>query len=156
MSGKPYVLAFRLDGPIEAGDVIWSPAAAVNITKGQALIDDGSGFATNTPITAFAATFIGIAGADCSNSAGAAGDLSVMVIKPNPKLYFWVPNGSATVAAATDRGEVIDLKSATTVDVTDNTLVSFGFEVVEIDISTAALAANAGGFVKGRFMPQPQ
>lgn len=156
MGARPFFTGgFRLDGPIETGDIVYMPQAAVKITKGQVLFDDGNGFATNVG-TAFAATFEGIAGADSDNSAGAAGALSVMTIKPNSDNIFWVPNGVATVAAATDRGEIIDLHSNSTVDVTDNAVVAWGFVVDEIDISTEALAANAGGFVKGRFWPQPQ
>lgn len=156
MGARPYFTGgFRLDGPIENGDIVYMPQAAVKVTKGQVAFDDGSGFTTNVG-TAFAATFQGVYGADSDNSAGIAGALSAMIIKPNSKNLFWVPNGVATVAAATDRGEIIDLHSNSTVDVTDNTVVAWGFVVDEIDISAEALANNAGGFVKGRFWPQPQ
>ncbi len=150
MSLKPYQTSgFRCDGPLEAGDVVYLTAAAVTIAKGDALHDDGAGLVTNAT-TAFAATFMGVAGADCASGG------SCMVIRPNPKLAFIVPNASATVAAATDVGESVDLEAVNTIDVTDNTLVEWGFRIVEIDISTAALAAKAGGFVKGYFEKQPQ
>lgn len=150
MGARPYQTSgFRCDGPLEAGDVVYIDAAAVTIAKGDALHDDGSGKVTNA-VTAFAATFMGIAGADCASGG------SCMVIRPNPKLAFWVPNASVTVAAATDVGESVDLEAVNTIDVTDNTLVEWGFRIVEIDISTAALAAKAGGYVKGYFEKQPQ
>ena len=150
MALKPYnTTGFRLDSPIEAGDVCYITAAAVTIAKGDALHDNGSGLVTNAT-TAFAATFMGIAGADCASGG------SCMVIRPNPRLAFIVANASATVAAATDVGESVDLEAVNTIDVTDNTLVEWGFRIVEIDISAAALAAAAGGFVKGYFEKQPQ
>jgi hypothetical protein len=140
---------FRLDGPLEAGDVMYVTAAAVTILKGDALHDNGSGLVTNAT-TAFAATFMGIAGADCASGG------NCMVIRPNPKLAFWVPNASGTVAAATHVGTSVDLENCDDIDVTDNTLVEWGFRIVEIDISALALAANAGGYVKGYFEKQPQ
>lgn len=150
MGAKPYQTSgFRLDSPLEQGDVVYITAAAVTIAKGDALHDDGSGLVTNA-VTAFAATFMGIAGADCVSGG------TCMVIRPNPNKAFWVPNASGTVAAATDVGETVDLEACNTIDVTDNTLVEWGFRIVEIDISAAALAAKAGGYVKGYFEKQPQ
>ena len=147
---------FRLDEPACKCTIDSRPAAAVAITKGQALHDDGSGFVTNT-VTAFAATFVGIAVEDCDNSAGAAGDLQVLVYLPSTQARFWVPNVVAgTVAARTDVGEICDLETAKGIDVTDNTVVAWGFYVDDIDISTKALAANSGGFCLGRLLPQPQ
>ena len=149
-----YKNGFRLASPLEANGLQSKPAAAVNIVKGQALFDDGAGFATNT-VTAFSVLFLGVAAANCDNSAGAAGDLNVSVIPPLPQYSFWVKNNSATVAAATDRNEIVDLDSNDDIDVTDNTVIGWGFIIDEIDISTAALAAAAGGFVKGRFLANP-
>lgn len=148
--GRPYWnTGFRLDGPIETGDIVDMPAAAVTIAKGDALHDNGSGLVTNA-VTAFAATFMGIAAEDCSPGG------TCKVIRPNPKNAFWVPNASATVAAATDVGETVDLEAVNTIDVTDNTVVEWGFRIVEIDTSASALAAKAGGFVRGYFEKQPQ
>lgn len=152
MSATPYQSSgFRLDGPLEAGDTYQATLAAVTVAKGDALHDNGSGLATNAT-TAFAGTFMGIAG-----EAGTSGG-SIMVIRPNPKLSFWVPNASATVAAQTDIGESVDLggSSCNKIDVTDNTLVEWGLRIVEIDISALALTANAGGYVRGYFEKQPQ
>lgn len=131
----------------------WMPQAAVNITKGQALFDNGSGYVTNVG-TAFAATFLGIAAADSDNSAGSNGDVSIPVILPLPGRKFWVKNESATVAAQTDVGEIVDLESNDGIDVTDTTCTSWGFRVDEIDISSDAVAAAAGGFVMGSFVKQ--
>lgn len=152
MGARPYQTSgFRCDGPLEAGDVVYITAAAVTIVKGDALHDNGSGLVTNAT-TAFAGTFMGIAGADCASGG------SCMVIRPNPKLAWWVPNASATVAATTDVGESVDLggSSCNKIDVTDNTLVEWGLRIVEIDISAQAVAAVTGGFVKGYFEKQPQ
>lgn len=129
------------------------PAAAVSITKGQALFDDGSGYVTNVG-TAFAATFVGIAAANVDNSAGDAGDLNAFVISPDMNYRFKVKNESVTVIAQTDVGEIVDLESNDGVDVTDTTTTSWGFRIDKIDISAGALAANAGGFAIGRFVKQ--
>lgn len=151
MGGTPYQAAgFRLDSPLEAGDIVYKTAAAVTILKGEALHDDGAGLVTNA-VTALAATFAGIAGADCASGG------SCMVIVPNSKNSFWVPVATnTTLAAITDVGEIVDLEAAGTVDLTDNTLVAWGFVVDEIDVSAAAVAASSKGYVKGRFWPQPQ
>lgn len=147
---RPYqATGFRLDSPLEQGDVVYITAAAVTIVKGDALHDNGAGLVTNAT-TAFAATFMGIAGADCASGA------SCMVIRPNPTKAWWVPNASVTVAATTDVGETVDLEAVNTIDVTDNTVVEWGLRIVEIDITAAALSANAGGYVKGYFEKQPQ
>ena len=153
MGSKPYAAGFRLDGPVQSGDVSSMLAAAVNIAKGDMLVDDGSGFLTNAGITAFVDGAMYIAIEDCSNSGGAAGDLSVLCIPINlSKNSWWARNESATVAAATDRGEVVDLESEDGIDVTDVTLVAYGFMIEEIDISAAAVAACTGGYVRGRFI----
>lgn len=147
----PYqATGFRLDGPLENGDVDYCTAAAVTIKKGDAIHDDGAGLATNA-VTAFAATFKGIAGADCASGG------QCMIIKPLPKNVFWVAvDTGTTLAAITDIGEILDLQACNTVDTTDNTVVAWGFTVEDIDVSAEAIAASALGFVKGRFWPQPQ
>lgn len=148
---------FHLDGPIDANGLLYKKAAAVAIKKGDALHDDGSGYATNA-ITAFAATFLGVAAEDCANSAGAAGDLSVAIIPPLPHYRFWVCNSvTGTQLAQTDVNETVDLEECNTIDCTDNTVVGWGFQIDEIDISAEALAADGeaaadGGFAKGRFV----
>lgn len=152
MGARPYIVnGFRLDGPLEAGDTYQATLAAVTVAKGEALHDNGAGLATNAT-TPLAATFMGIAGEPGTSGA------SIMVIRPNQKLSFWVANSSATVAAQTDIGETVDLGSGVVnkIDVTDNTVVEWGLRIVEIDISAPALAANAGGFVRGFFEKQPQ
>lgn len=152
MNGKIYALnGFRLVTVLDANGLNYAPQAAVAITKGQVLFDDGAGFATNVG-TAFAATFMGIAMADSDNSGGAAGDVTIAYRVPQPHDRWMVKNESATVAAATDRGEIIDLDSNDGVDVTDVTCVSWGFFVEAIDISSDATTAIAGGFVIGRFV----
>lgn len=151
MGLTPYqTTGFRCVEPLQSGDVVYKTAAAVTIAKGDALHDDGAGLVTNA-VTALAATFAGIAGADCASGG------QCMVIVPNSRLSFVVAVGTGTtLAAITDVGEIVDLEACNTVDVTDNTLVAWGFVVDEIDVSTAAVAASSKGFVKGRFWPQPQ
>ena len=153
MGGTPYVDGFRLDGPIETGDCVSMPAAVVNIARGDILVDNGNGYITNASITAFVDGGIYVAAENCDNSGGSLGTLNDLCIPVQiTKNRYWVPNESATVAAQTDIGEVVDLESEDGIDVTDTTNVSTGFLIEEIDISAAAVAVKAGGFVKGRFI----
>lgn len=154
-----YILGFRLLSPLEADGLAWRKAAAVAIVKGQAIFDDGDGYATNTA-TAFAQTFQGVAAASVDNSGGSVGDLDVPIIPPRPNYKFIVQNESATQIAQTDVGEIVDLESADGIDVTDTTCVHWGFQVDKIDITTEALAADGvavtgGGFAIGRFLQTP-
>ena len=149
-----YLNGFRLVSPAYC-NIVSLPAAAVNIAKGECMFDNGAGFVTNVGV-AFAATFEGIALEPVDNSAGAAGDLNVLVVLPTSETSFWVGNDSATVAAQTDVGEMVDLETNHSIDVTDETLVSWGFRIEFVDISTAALSAKAGGWARGRILPQPQ
>lgn len=147
-----YFLGFQCVSTIKQDGLVWRELDAVSVAKGDILIDNGSGYATNASITAFAATFLGVAAADVDNSGGSAGDLNVPIIPPRREYVFWVPNESGTVAAQTDIGEVIDLESEDGVDVTDTTCTAYGFQVDDIDISANAVAAATGGFVRGRFI----
>ena len=87
-----------------------------------------------------------------------AGSANMAVIKPNSNKFFWAPVLSAAVVTIAAVGTKVDLYSTTAigVDLTDTTLASWGFEVIDYDDSTLAVAANAAGFVKGRFLQQPQ
>lgn len=153
MGARPYMDGFRLDGPIETGDAVLLPIAAVNISRGDILIDNAAGYLTNAAITAFSDVAHYVAIDNGTNSAGAAGDVSILCVPISiAKNRFWVPNNSATVAAQTDVGEVIDLDSEDDVDVTDTTCIAWGFLVEEIDISAAAIAVKTGGYIKGRFL----
>ena len=147
-----YTTGFRLVSELDGSGLLHYPAAAVSITKGQALFNDTNGYATNAN-TAFDENFLGVAAETVDNSGGSAGDLDVAIIPPLPQYKFWVPNGSATKAAAADRGEMVDLEANSTIDVTDTTIDTWGFMIDEIDISTEALAATTigTGFVKGSF-----
>jgi len=80
------------------------------------------------------------------------------VIKPQPNKFFWAPVKSAALVTIAAVGTMVDLYSTTGigVDLTDTTLASWGFEIIDYDDSTLAVAANTYGFVKGRFLQQPQ
>ncbi len=155
-NGLPYVASgFRLDGSVAEGDVFWyTQAISITITAGDAL-KFVSGEVTNASFTQFAATFAGVALITQTSSATTAA-FTIPVIKPNAQKLFWVPVGSAVLVTLAAVGTVVDLKTNHSIDLTDTTLSSWGFEIVDIDLSTLAIAANSTGFVKGRFMPQPQ
>lgn len=156
-NGLPYVPSgFRLDGPIEEGDIVWYGQTAAAITQGQAV-----GYSSGNVQAlggAFGATFRGIALFAQDNTGGVAGAVQMAVIKPNPNKFFWAPVKSATLVTVAAVGTMVDLYSTTGigVDITDTTLASWGFEIIDYDDSTLAQAANAAGFVKGFFKQQPQ
>lgn len=156
-NGLPYIPSgFRLDGTIDEGDVMWyGQANNTTITQGQAL-KTAAGLVT--PIaSAFVAGFVGFA-LFAQVTTNVTPTVQMAVIKPNPTKFFWAPVLSAVAVTIAAVGTVVDLFSTTGigVDITDTTLASWGFEIVDFDASTLALAANPGGFVKGRIMPQPQ
>ena len=156
-SGLPYVPSgFRLDGPIEEGDIVWYGQTAAAITQGQAL--GYSGGYVQALGGAFGSTFKGIALFAQDNTGGTIGGVSMAVIKPQPNKFFWAPVLSATAVTVAAVGTMVDLYSTTGigVDITDTTLASWGFEIIDWDASTLAVAANTAGFVKGRFLQQPQ
>lgn len=148
-----YCDGFMLIGPA-THTVCLDVAASISIAKGDILTDNGSGYLTNGSITAFVETSkYYVALEPCDNSSGSAGDLKVICVPCDiAENQFWVPNESATVAAQTDIGEIVDLESEDGIDVTDTTVKALGFLIDGIDISTKAVAANTGGYVRGRFV----
>lgn len=150
-NGLPYVpVGFRLDGSIQEGDVVWYPQDAVNIVQGQAIFNNG-GYATNVG-TQFAVTFLGVALFTQVNAV--QGSVQIGVIKPNPAKFFWVPVGSATLIAVANLGVSYDLKTNQSIDLADTTNSFWLCEVIDYDASTLAVAANAAGFAKVRFVHQ--
>jgi hypothetical protein len=145
---------FQLINTLDAAGYVYRDLAAVSVESGDCLFDDGTGYVTNVG-TAFAATFIGIAGVAVDNSAGAAGDVKVPIIPPLPH-YKFVVKAESTTLAQTDVGEIVDLQANDSIDPGDTTLVEWGFVIDEIDISTDAVAANTQGFAQGRFQKTPQ
>ena len=122
---------------------------AITITRGEAIIDSG-GYATNGG-TDFAATFLGIAAETVDNSAGASGAKDVMFYPPFPQNQFVVA-ADTTVLAQTDIGELCDLgATAFAINPADNVTTGVAFVIDDIDISAAALAADAQGFALGHF-----
>ena len=142
---------FVPDTKVQGPGLVWMPAAVVSIAKGDALHDDTNGYVTNAT-TAFASTFRGVAAAAVDNSGGSSGDLDVPVIPVEANVRYWVPNGSATVAAQTDVGEIVDLEAVNTIDVTDVGVKGYGFKIDKIDVSTTAVGVNTGGYVRGVFV----
>ena len=143
---------FVLATPLQNNGLIYLDAANVAIERGDAVHDDGSGYATNTG-TAFAATFKGICAAAITAS-GEDGSTKVAVIPPNGGDKFWV-NDTGQLLAQTSVGITVDLEANDSVDSSDETCVHYGFMIDEIDISANAIAANAYGFALGRLVSTP-
>jgi hypothetical protein len=130
---------------------VTKPAAIVNIVKGDALFDDAGGYATNA-ITALAATFLGIAAADCDNSGGSLGTLNVEIYPVDPLTRYIVPVAANAVIEQTAVGTIVDLENNDDVDISDTTIAAGpGFFIDDLDISADAIAANTYGYAIGHF-----
>ena len=153
--GKNYYKdGFTLDGCIQnAGLLPDRTCAIVTILKGQALHDNGSGLATNAT-TVLANTFLGIAAHDVDNSGD--DDYVVKIIPPQQDYRFWVKVEADALIAIDNIGETVDLEQNDSIDVSDETLVAWGFKIIAIDVSTGAVAANTYGYAYGSFEKQPQ
>ena len=146
----PYLASgFRLDGSIEQGDVQWlNQTVNTSIAQGATCLFASGYVSQNT--TTFAATFAGIAMIQQTITTPTA---SIPIITPNRNKYFVAPciNGPVTQAAV---GTNCDLGSnGQAVNLTANNPTAYAFQITDFDISTMALAANAGGYVRGRFIP---
>ena len=149
-----YKDGFTLDTPLDIGGLKHYDMDTDSITKGQAVFNDGNGYATNA-VTALSNAFLGIAAASVDNSAGSAGDLTIPVIPPDSKYSFWVKVEANALVTQAAVGTVIDLEQNDSVDISDTTIASgYGFKIDAIDVSTDAVAFNTYGMVKGYFESQ--
>lgn len=123
-------------------------AADVDIIKGNILVDDGNGYATNGAAE-FETTILGVAAADCLNAVAAG--LSVEIYPFDRKTLYIVPIGSAVVIDRGDVGVYADLQSAYDIDIAVPVTEGISFFVEDIDISTKAIDANTEGYAIGRF-----
>lgn len=121
--------------------------------KGDAIFDDGSGYATNA-ITAFANTFLGICAADVDNSAGSQGSVDVEIYPFDSDTLYIVPVAAAALITRTAVGTLVDLENNDDIDISDAVTTGIGFWIEEIDVSTEAVAANTYGYAIGRFRVQ--
>ena len=123
-------------------------AATVTIVEGDALHDDGSGYATNAT-TAFATTFLGIA------AESTTGDSSSVYVEYYPRdltTRYIVPVAANTTIAQTNIGTIVDLEANDDIDISDTTIAAGpGFFIDAIDISEEAVAANTYGYAIGHF-----
>ena len=126
-------------------------ADAVNIVKGDIIADNGSGYATNA-VTAFSSAVLGVAAADCDNSAGSAGDKSVEYYPIDMKTQYIVPVEANAKITRTAIGTIVDLENNDDIDISDTSIASgAGFFIDDIDISSDAITANDYGYAIGHF-----
>lgn len=119
-------------------------AAAVTIVKGDALAWT-SGTLTNAGVT-FAATFAGIAAADCASGG------TVEYYPVDTLTQYKVPVAANTVlVAVTHIGTNNDLSTCASIAVNDDPTEGFAFQIDDIDITADAIAANTYGYAIGHF-----
>jgi hypothetical protein len=143
---------FMLLSNVQPGGLRRYPVAAtINIADGDAIFDNGAGYATNAN-TAMAATFLGIAVTAQDNTSGIAGALYVQVVPPESHYQFIVPVEENAVITQTAVGTIVDLQSNNTIDINDTSITAGpGFFIDEIDAGTKAVAANTYGYAIGHF-----
>ena len=120
-------------------------AASVTIVRGDMIQDNGAGLATNAG-TAFAATHIGVAAADCASG----GDCEFYPL--DTKTQYIVPVSTNAVITQTIVGTICNIGNNDDLDIGVNPTEGIGFMVDEIDISAAALVANTDGYAIGHFV----
>lgn len=150
-AGAPYLASgFRLDGSIEQGDVRWLNQTVNTTINANAACIFASGFVSSNTTT-FAATFAGIA---LITQVITTPTAAIPIIAPNRNKLFWAPVGSATLVTQAAVGTTCNLWSTgQAVDITSTSPTAFAFQVEDFDVSTMAVAANASGYVRGRFIP---
>lgn len=143
-------VGFRLIGSASPCPLLtYEIASGLTITRGYAVFDNGSGYATNVG-TNFSSLFLGIAQDTITDAAGTTRD-KCKIIPPLPHLQFVAEVGNALITTA-DTGEICDLHDNHSLDVSDNAVSGYGFKIDEIDVSTAAIAANTEGYAYGHFV----
>jgi len=129
-------------------------AAGVTIEKGDYIISDGSGYATQTA-TDTSALFLGIAASDADNSSGAAGAIDVKVIRAHEcaNIRFSVPVGNDALITRAIVGYLVDLNTCDKVDIADTTIATgtIAFFIEDFDASTEAQDGNTYGYAVGSF-----
>jgi len=137
---------------VDPAGLISLSAAAVAIKKGDYLIDDTNGYATNTATEASLIGY-GIAAEDVDNSGGSAGDLNVLVIPFSSRERYSVPVGAGALISRTYVGIATDLNTAYNVDSSDSTIPTgaIALWVEDFDACAEAVAANTYGYAIGRF-----
>jgi len=122
--------------------------AATSVARGVVI-----GYVTGAvALDAFSSNVVGVSAVAKDNSSGALGALKVPFLPINQDIVFIVPvsNALATVAA---KGTIVDITTGgAKVDLSDTTVVNYGFKIEDIDVSTEAVAANTYGFVIGRIV----
>jgi len=145
---------FQLVGP--AKSVASISAAAVDIAKGDLLMDDGNGYLTNAGISTLADhRNLYVAIEPCANSGGSVGDLDVLCVTiADSTNEFWAPVEENAVMSRTSVGILADVNSEDGIAITnDVTNTNNAFLIEGYDISAAAIAVNTYGYVRGRFVP---
>lgn len=126
-------------------------AAIVDVVKGDALHDDGSGLATNA-LTGFTIAFLGVAAAGCLNSGD--DDLSVEIYPFDEKTLYIVPEAATLLTRGDYVGTFVNLSAVGTIAVGTVVGEGIGFFIEDIDISSEAIVANTYGYAIGRFKVQ--
>ena len=124
-------------------------AATIDIVKGDALHDDGNGYATNATTAFDSATFLGFAAEDVDNTPAVAGK-TVAYHPINAATQYRVPVEENAAITQTAIGTNVDMEDVNNIDISDASTEGLAFRIDAIDISADAIAANTYGYAIGR------
>ncbi len=126
--------------------------SGVAVARGDYLIITAGYLALGTSLQATTPVSAGVANyAHTAAEASSNGLFNVEVIPPL-EIYDWlVPCEDDAIIVQTDVGTLRDLQSEDGIDNGDTVTAGRGFYIDEIDVSSAALAAQANGFAIGHF-----
>lgn len=153
MGKQQYWARFQLLSELDSSALRYFPTKiATAITEGGATILTSGYLDIATTLQGVVVAGILVTPGVTVAASVANGTISAAVIPiTNPNNRWMVPveqNAAITQAAV---GTIVDLQSANTIDISDTVTLGYGFCIDEIDISVAALAANAKGFAIGHF-----
>lgn len=138
-------MAFELVTKMHGQLLYYDVLASTSIAKGAAVMDNGSGYATNGADGGLtSATYHGISAAAADNSTGASAAIQVQVISPDHRDVYEV--AGKTSLAQDDIGEVVDLESSTQIDETDTATGGVGFKIISINATTVKAKGYFVGF----------
>ena len=144
-----YAPGFTLLSQIDGHGLTYLPVGiSVAIAKGDALVL-ASGYATLATTLQAKSVWISQS-VNTAAEAVANGTIDAACIPIISAYKFMVPEEDNLLVLA-DVGNIIDLQSEDGIDNSDAVTLGYGFMIDEIDVSTAAVAANTYGYAIGHF-----
>ena len=151
-SPNRYVPGFRLLNQNQYKKRKYPVGIAVAVAFGDAMIITAGWAVLGTTLQQVTPVFIGIANSEnTAAEAVANGTVNVEIIPADYNFDFMVPVEATALIARADVGILVDLQTEDGIDEADVVTAGKGFFVDDIDVSSAAVAANTFGYAIGHF-----